>query len=70
MTVNWISGLVISVDTRRQSAITYADYFYSKTNKMYHCIKFILFWNDTLDVSEGLSGYDMELQLDLVPASK
>jgi len=26
-------------------------YFYSKTNKMHQCIKFILFWNDTLCVS-------------------
>jgi len=25
---------------------------YSKTNKMHHCIKFILFWNDTLYVSD------------------
>jgi len=31
------------------------DYdFYSKTNKMHQCIKFILFWNDTLHVSDGL----------------
>jgi hypothetical protein len=30
-------------------------YMYSKTNKMHQCIKFILFWNDTLHVSDGLS---------------
>ena len=29
--------------------------FYSKTNKMYYCIKFILFWNDSLHVSDGPS---------------
>ena len=28
--------------------------FYSETNKMHRCIKFILFWNDTLHVSGGL----------------
>ena len=30
-------------------------YFYSKTNQMHQCIKFILFWNDTVHVSDGLS---------------
>jgi len=30
-------------------------YFHSKTNQMHKCIKFILFWNDTLHVSDGLS---------------
>ena len=30
-------------------------YFYSKTNQMHECLKFILFWNDTLHVSGGLS---------------
>ena len=29
--------------------------FCSKTNKMHQCVKFILFWNDTLRVSDGLS---------------
>jgi len=29
-------------------------YFYSKTNKMHQCIKFILFWNDTVHVSDDL----------------
>jgi hypothetical protein len=29
--------------------------FHSKTNKMHQCIKLILFWNDTLYVSDGLS---------------
>jgi hypothetical protein len=28
------------------------SHFYSKTNKMHQCIKFILLWNDTLHVSE------------------
>ena len=30
-------------------------YFCSKTNKIHHSNKFILFWNDTLHVSDGLS---------------
>jgi len=30
-------------------------HFYSKTNQRHQCIKFILFWNDTLHVSNGLS---------------
>jgi len=30
-------------------------YFYSKTNKMHRFIRFILFWNDILHVSDGLS---------------
>ena len=36
-------------------------YFYSKTNQMHQCIKFILFWNDTLHVSDGLSVHHQEL---------
>jgi len=35
-------------------------YFYSKTNKMHQCIKFVLFWNDTLHVSDGLSIHHQE----------
>jgi len=30
-------------------------YFYSKTNKMHQFLKFMLFWNNTLHVSDGLS---------------
>ena len=37
-------------------------YFYSKTNKMHQCIKFILFWNDTLHVSDGLSVHRQEFK--------
>jgi len=37
-------------------------YFYSKTNKMLQCIKFILFWNDTLHVSEGLFAHHPEFK--------
>jgi len=37
-------------------------YFYSKTNKMHRCIKFILFWNDTLHASEGISVHHQELK--------
>jgi len=37
-------------------------YFYSKTNQMHQCIKFILFWNDTLHVSDGLSVHHQEFK--------
>ena len=41
---------------------------------MHECIKFILFWNDTLHVSDGLSVHYQEfkarLSFHLVPASK
>jgi len=37
-------------------------YFYSKTNKMHQCIKFILYWNDTLHVSGGLSVHHQEFK--------
>jgi len=33
-----------------------------KTNKMHQCIQFILFWNDTLHVSEGLSVHLQEFK--------
>jgi len=29
---------------------------------MHHCLKFILFWNDTLHVSDGLSVHHQELR--------
>ena len=37
-------------------------YFYSKTNQMHQCIKFILFWNDTLHVSDGLSVHHQQFK--------
>jgi len=37
-------------------------YFYSKTNQMHQCIKFILFWNNTLHVSDGLSVHHQEFK--------
>ena len=37
-------------------------YFYSKTNKIHQFIKFILFWNDTLHVSDGLSVHHQEFK--------
>jgi len=37
-------------------------HFYSKTNYMHHCIKFILFWNDTLHVSDGISAHHQEFK--------
>jgi len=44
------------VKCRNDSDIqTCSAYSYSKTNQMHQCIKFILFWNDTLHVSDGLS---------------
>ena len=42
--------------------ITLADYFYSKTNYMHKCIKFILFWNETLHISDGLSVHHQEFK--------
>jgi len=36
--------------------------FYTKTSKMHQCIKFILFWNDTLHVSDGLSVHHQEFK--------
>jgi len=37
-------------------------YFYSKTNQMHQCIKLILFWNDTLHVSDRLSVHHQEFK--------
>ena len=37
-------------------------FMYSKTNKMHQCIKFILFLNDTLHVSDGLSVHHQEFK--------
>jgi len=37
-------------------------YLHSKTNQMHQCIKFILFWNDTLHVSDGLSVHHQEFK--------
>jgi len=36
--------------------------FYNKTNKMHQCIKFILFWNDTLHVSDRISVHHQEFK--------
>jgi len=41
-------------------------YFYSKTNQMHQRIKFILFWNDTLHVSDGLSFRHQEFDICLL----
>jgi len=38
------------------------NYFYSKNKNMHECIKFILFWNDTLHVSDGLSVHHQEFK--------
>ena len=37
-------------------------YSYSKTNQMHRSIKFILFWNDTLRVSNGISVHHQEFK--------
>ena len=33
---------------------------YSKTNQMHQCLEFILFWNNTLHVLDGLSVHHQE----------
>jgi len=38
------------------------DYFYSKTNSMHQCFKFILFWNYALHVSDGLSVHHQQFK--------
>jgi len=38
------------------------DYSYKKINKMHQCLKFILFWNNNLHVSDGLSIHHQELK--------
>jgi len=35
-------------------------HYYSKTNQMHQCLKFILFWKDKLHVSDGLSVHHQE----------
>jgi len=37
-------------------------YFYAKTTQMHRCIKIILFWNDTLHVSDGLSVHHQQFK--------
>ena len=37
-------------------------YFCSKTKKIHQCIKFILFWNDTLHVSDGLAVHHQDFK--------
>jgi len=37
-------------------------YFYTKTNQMHQCIKFILFWNYTLRVSDRLSVHHQQFK--------
>jgi len=36
---------------------------YSKTNQMHQCLKFILFLNDTLHVSDGLSVHHQQFKI-------
>ena len=37
-------------------------HFYSKTNYMHQCLKSILFWNNNLHVSDGLSVHHQEFK--------
>ena len=39
-----------------------AMYFYSKNNQMHQCIRLILFWTDTLHVSDGFSVHNQEFK--------
>jgi len=50
-----LSGIIVQEEVWHSQGRALQYYFYSKTNKMHQCIKFILFWNDTLRVSDGLS---------------
>jgi len=61
----WVSGP--KAVTRRQWC--YSLYFYSKTNIMHQYIKFILFWNDTLHVSDGLSVHHQEFKPVIIQSS-
>jgi len=47
---------------QREEETKKIHYFYSKTNQMHQCIKFILFWNDALHVSDGLSVHHQEFK--------
>jgi len=38
------------------------DYSYNKTYWMHQCIKFIVFWNDALHISDGLSVHHKEFK--------
>ena len=44
-------------------------YFYSKTNQMHQFLKFILFWNNTLHVSDGLSVHHQQLKTVHIPVA-
>jgi hypothetical protein len=44
------------------SSNTTISYFYSKTNQIHQCIKFILLWNDTLHVSDGFSVHHQQFK--------
>jgi len=36
--------------------------FYSKTNQMHQCFKFVLFWNENLHASDGLSVHHQQFK--------
>jgi len=44
----------------KNSTIIKYENFYSKTSQMHQCLKFILFWNGTLHISDGLSVHHQE----------
>ena len=37
-------------------------HIYRKTNQMPQCIKYVLFWNDTLHISDGLSVHHQQFK--------
>ena len=47
---------------KAMSSATHIEYSYSKTNQMHQSIKFILFSNDTLHVSDGLSVHHQQFK--------
>jgi len=55
--IRFIDVQCLAVDDQDRS-----KHFYSKTNQMHQCIKLILFWNDTLHVSDGLSVHHQEFK--------
>jgi len=53
-TAGYCVALLLNCRTRK--------FFYSKSKKMHGCIKFILFWDDTLDVSDCLSAHHQKFE--------
>ena len=59
---NYSKGIT---DTRHEGYVVLCEIFlcfYSKTNYMHQFLKFILFWKNTLHVSDGLSVHHQEFK--------